>query len=564
VINITNKRARQLYVAEMARLMRRLETTNIRELKPILNRQYMNCARLVQQGVLDGAYHAVDMERDRLATKVALHYRRTATVFGKKAYKIIDSSKGIAFPEEVKAPLDEFWAELNRWIPSQTAMKVTKIQNTSKKLLASVIQKGMQEGESHRQIASRIRSTGRISTLQRAKTIAITETHTAAVHSVDTAIKSTRIEMEKEWSASLDKRTRPDHVVADGQRVPENGVFIVGGMPMKYPGDPAGGPAQTVLCRCVLLYHTVKRMDKLKPYVPEDVVFGEIIPGSPVGSSHDIADHFDKSKFVASPSGTSEQLKSEVEKKLGKKLFVLKSDEMDGFVRFVCEIPESVSRIDELYYRMAVEKLVNQWALTSGDTNSRSVMLQLAAKEEFGLKGTSIWWEKVTIKEAKKLLKVHGKSARQFLRLMYEDTQEYLMSKGLATVRVVRGYRGNIGIPPSTVVNKMTKTKVKLQPMSSFSADFGDTAVEFSLAPLGEEVEASSLLFGEVPANRILSCPVTGFGCKEEFEYVVLGAQRSGGESFLGSMLSGGEDDWYEIFSSSGDVMKEIFKRTKK
>jgi len=277
VINITNKRARQLYIAEMARLMQRLETANIRELKPILNRQYMNCARLVQQGVLDGAYHAVDMERDRLATKVALHYRRTATVFGKKAYKIINSSKGIAFPEEVKAPLDEFWSELNRWIPAQTAMKVTKMQNTSKKLLASVIQKGMQEGESHKQIASRIRSTGKISTLQRAKTIAITETHTAAVHSVDTAIKSTRIEMEKEWSASLDKRTRPDHVVADGQRVPENGVFIVGGMPMKYPGDPAGGPDQTVLCRCVLLYHTVKRMDELKPYVPEEVSMEKIL-----------------------------------------------------------------------------------------------------------------------------------------------------------------------------------------------------------------------------------------------------------------------------------------------
>lgn len=248
--------------------MTALENTQTREFKPVLNRQYMNAARLVQQGVTDGVDHAVDHERDRLVALMARHYRRVATVFGNKTFKIVENSKSVYVPE-TKGPKDEFWSELNMWMRVQAGSKITKVQGTTKKLIAKVIHKGMQEGESHREIAKRIRKTGRIATPHRARTIALTETHTAACKSVDSAIKSIRIEMEKEWLATMDKRTRPDHVTADGQRVDQNAKFKVGMALMAYPGDPAGGADQVVRCRCVLLYHTVKRMDRLKPYKPE-------------------------------------------------------------------------------------------------------------------------------------------------------------------------------------------------------------------------------------------------------------------------------------------------------
>jgi len=50
-----------------------------------------------------------------------------------------------------------------------------------------------------------------------------------------------------------DTRTRPDHVVADGQRVPVGSRFLVGGSELAFPGDPTGPANQTIQCRCTML-----------------------------------------------------------------------------------------------------------------------------------------------------------------------------------------------------------------------------------------------------------------------------------------------------------------------
>ena len=56
-----------------------------------------------------------------------------------------------------------------------------------------------------------------------------------------------------EWLATVDERTRPDHVGAHGQVIRRGETFDVGGRQMRYPGDPAGGAHQTVNCRCTIL-----------------------------------------------------------------------------------------------------------------------------------------------------------------------------------------------------------------------------------------------------------------------------------------------------------------------
>jgi hypothetical protein len=54
------------------------------------------------------------------------------------------------------------------------------------------------------------------------------------------------------WDATGDLRTRPDHVAADGQPRGLDEPFIVGGMSMMHPGDPAGGAANVINCRCIV------------------------------------------------------------------------------------------------------------------------------------------------------------------------------------------------------------------------------------------------------------------------------------------------------------------------
>lgn len=59
--------------------------------------------------------------------------------------------------------------------------------------------------------------------------------------------------MEKMWLSTRDSRTRPTHVIADGQRVPLTQPFIVGGFPLMFPGDPSGPASEVIQCRCATL-----------------------------------------------------------------------------------------------------------------------------------------------------------------------------------------------------------------------------------------------------------------------------------------------------------------------
>jgi len=217
--------------------------------------------------------------------------------------------------------------------------------------------------------------------------------------------------------------------------------------------------------------------------------------------------------------------------------------------------------------------LIKGWATTSGDNNPQSIMMQLAARKEFGLDGTSIWWKKEALTKATTAFEKHEVVTRRFLREMYNDTQAHLAKQGLKSVRMARGFKGSVGITDSTVANPMGHARIKLQPMSSFSSDL-DIARGFTTPAVGEAGQAS-LMFVEVPANRILSCPVTGYGCRHEYEWVVLGAQRAGGESVLATTFDfdkvrNGIWDLFDIKMDSNampnlkkKIAGEIFKRIK-
>ncbi|MFR9675813.1 phage minor head protein [Streptomyces sp. TR02-1] len=72
------------------------------------------------------------------------------------------------------------------------------------------------------------------------------------------------VEQYKQWLAThvrgpggapggFDDRVRPTHRHADGQLVPMDEPFSVGGFSLDYPGDPSGPAAEVIQCRCALL-----------------------------------------------------------------------------------------------------------------------------------------------------------------------------------------------------------------------------------------------------------------------------------------------------------------------
>lgn len=63
--------------------------------------------------------------------------------------------------------------------------------------------------------------------------------------------------LKKTWDATLDARTRADHIIMNNQKADQNGLFYTPtGTPMLHPGDTSygAGAAEVINCRCVANY----------------------------------------------------------------------------------------------------------------------------------------------------------------------------------------------------------------------------------------------------------------------------------------------------------------------
>lgn len=86
----------------------------------------------------------------------------------------------------------------------------------------------------------------------RSQRIARTEATGAANYGAVQALKDEG-RTHKQWIATEDKRTRPEHIRADRQIVKVDDEFEVGGYRLHMPGDP-GAPARLVInCRCTVI-----------------------------------------------------------------------------------------------------------------------------------------------------------------------------------------------------------------------------------------------------------------------------------------------------------------------
>lgn len=66
-----------------------------------------------------------------------------------------------------------------------------------------------------------------------------------------TVIQSAGYSLRKRWLATLDKRTRATHILANGQTVNVDEPFSVGNESAMYPRDPDLSAEESIQCRCV-------------------------------------------------------------------------------------------------------------------------------------------------------------------------------------------------------------------------------------------------------------------------------------------------------------------------
>jgi len=212
--------------------------------------------------------------------------------------------------------------------------------------------------------------------------------------------------------------------------------------------------------------------------------------------------------------------------------------------------------------KATVRDMVDTWAKTSGDSNVEALLIQEAARQEFGLtnartkdldlmaeasKGlpdSAVTWTPEKYQRYTATLESpEFDGYRSFVRAQYDETQDFLERAGIEEVLV---YRGG-GVPADTVPDFPEGDRyvagyvhLRQNPLTSWSTDTA-TASDFQVAHL--ESQAPATFATVVPRGRILATPATGVGCLREAEVVVLGGETPA------FMIAGPDSVWHNFDS---------------
>jgi len=162
--------------------------------------------------------------------------------------------------------VDDIWRDaFGAFGSAMGAERVTLVSGTARKTLIDITQRLMRDPEFMTLGAV---ERGRILRNQfntysqwQAERVVRTEATAAANFAQTQAAQSIfpPEQLQKEWIASFDDRVRDSHSEAGSENpIPANDAFIVGGQPMMFPGDPMGGAAECVNCRCSVAYFPIQ------------------------------------------------------------------------------------------------------------------------------------------------------------------------------------------------------------------------------------------------------------------------------------------------------------------
>lgn len=130
-----------------------------------------------------------------------------------------------------------------------------------KRKITAQVSRGIATGMSYEQVAQQLAGYTNIG-FNNAVRIARTEGHRIQVQSgMDACYKAKEkgADVVKQWDSTLDSNTRESHQKVDGEIRELDEKFSNG---LMFPGDPSGGAAEVVNCRCALLQRARWAMDE--------------------------------------------------------------------------------------------------------------------------------------------------------------------------------------------------------------------------------------------------------------------------------------------------------------
>lgn len=189
---------------------------------------------------LNELLHTLEAPEDRQRVRRLMR----AIVQDRGEQAIAELAQELAFDMSAKA-VAEFIAE-------KSAKYITNVNGTTRTALRGALEEGVAANETLGELIGRVDDVfkGRRGN---AETIARTETAPAYNFATRAAWAQSGVVTAKQWLTAHDDAVRPEHAAVDGQEVPLDGAFVVGGDSLDYPGDPSGDAGNVINCRCTMV-----------------------------------------------------------------------------------------------------------------------------------------------------------------------------------------------------------------------------------------------------------------------------------------------------------------------
>lgn len=257
-LDVDARVATAAHVAAMREAIEAHEDTARAGLERIIRRYVRAAAASFERGRALTAAAPADLPEWRMPLAVDLLDEDTMQAeLDARAKKLSDAAAGDT-SRSVSAALGISFEQSNRLlhgvIASQSGSRITTAPEDLVRTMMTSLQKSYDDGDSIPRAARALRKAGYTHAKSYAERIARTEL-IGAVNAASLAqVQGATTIPYKLWMATNDNRTRPHHREADGQTVPIDSTFSVGGFRLEYPGDPNGPGEEVILCRCTMGY----------------------------------------------------------------------------------------------------------------------------------------------------------------------------------------------------------------------------------------------------------------------------------------------------------------------
>lgn len=211
-----------------------------KEMRENLAVDYHN-ANLRAKGIIDEQMPKVYAENFNYGTFIGEKETKMSTAFTLYSE---DTVKRLARENKILLPERE---------PPKDGSKKPKDVKWNEKKVTSAILQGVLQGEPITKIAGRLQAVTDMNdkaAIRNARTMMTAAQNAGRLDGLNRIQDKTGMQIQKQWMATLDGRTRHSHRMLDGEIVDLDDEFS---NKCKFPGDPSGAPAEVYNCRCTMV-----------------------------------------------------------------------------------------------------------------------------------------------------------------------------------------------------------------------------------------------------------------------------------------------------------------------